>query len=140
MDELSATRSIPVEYSAATSNCLGQAAMSPPNMDGPEPSKNRSLVPGARLRIWLENAGNFLESWKDNPYGAPFISDGMWKVVRKRPYRKAEEVIVKECDQLGAGKDLRSSTMKVYGNDDTLDRMDASILTEILDPRYPWEN
>ena len=89
---------------------------------------------------WVENAGNFLESWKDNPYGAPFISDGMWKVVRKRPYRKAEEVVVKECDQLGAGKDLRSSTMKVYGNDDTLDRMDASILTEILDPRYPWEN
>ena len=88
---------------------------------------------------WVPNAENFLKVWKDNPYGAPFIMDGRWRVVRKRPFRDAENMIVKEATQLGIGKDLRPSTMIVRSHEETLDHVDPAIITEMLDPRYPWE-
>ena len=89
---------------------------------------------------WVSNADNFLNVWKDNPYGAPFILDGKWKVVRKRPFRHAKDMLIKESSQLGIGRDMDSKTMVIRGHDDTIGYVGASILTEMLDPRYPWEN
>ena len=89
---------------------------------------------------WVSNADNFLNVWKDNPYGAPFILDGRWRVVRKRPFRYAGYMILKEATQLGVGKDMNPDTMVIRGHEETIDYVDPAILTEMLDPRYPWEN
>ena len=89
---------------------------------------------------WVNNADNFLKVWADNPYGAPFILDGRWRVIRKRPFRDAGMMIVKEATQLGVGKDMITSTMTIRNHEETIEYVDRSILTELLDPRYPWEN
>ena len=89
---------------------------------------------------WVNNADNFLKVWKDNPYGAPFILDGRWRVIRKRPFRYAGNMIIKEATQLGVGKDMDPMTMVVRDHEETLEYIDPSVLTEMLDPRYPWEN
>ena len=89
---------------------------------------------------WVNNADNFLKVWKDNPYGAPFILDGRWRVIRKRPFRYAGDMIIKEATQLGVGKDMDPMTMVVRDHEETLEYIDPSVLTEMLDPRYPWEN
>lgn len=89
---------------------------------------------------WVNNADNFLKVWANNPYGSPFILDGRWRVVRKRPFRDAGNMILKEATQLGVGKDLNPNSIRIRDHEETIEYVDAAILTEMLDPRFPWEN
>lgn len=89
---------------------------------------------------WVNNADNFLKVWENNPYGAPFILEGRWRVVRKRPFRDAGNMILKEATQLGVGKDMNPNSIVIRDHDETIEHVDKAILTEMLDPRYPWEN
>jgi len=83
---------------------------------------------------------DFCEHWKDNPYGAPYQKDGYWYVESKRPLRTASEFLMKEAAVAGIGKNVDPDTMTVYDHVQTMSVMDAGLLTQLLDPRYPWEN
>lgn len=86
---------------------------------------------------WV-NCDGFLDKWRGNPYGEPFIEDGAWNVVAPRQYADAATVISEEASVSGIGKDLDISTMIVRGHDGTLADADPLLLTELLDPRLPW--
>lgn len=82
---------------------------------------------------------SFLEKWKDNQYGEPFIEDGRWNVMAPRKYTEAGPMIRAEAVRSGAGKDLDISSMKVMRHEETLSEADPLLLTSLLDPRLPWE-
>ena len=83
---------------------------------------------------------NFLEYWKDNPYGEPFQEDGYWYVESERPIRTAAEFLEKEAGSSGIGKNVDPNTKMVYDHFQTMSAVDLGLLTQLLDPRYPWEN
>lgn len=87
----------------------------------------------------ISNSANFLERWKDNPYGAPFIEDGIWKVVCEVPYSTAGEMIGKEIRQSGVGKSLSVETVKILSQNEVIEKCDALALTSLFEPMFPWE-
>ncbi len=87
---------------------------------------------------WADSEG-FLKKWRGNPYGEPFIEDGAWTVVAPRQYTEAVAMLEKEAVRSGMGKDMDPTAMTVLGHGDTLEMADQSLLTELLDPRMPWE-
>ena len=89
--------------------------------------------------VWIGTSSNFLEKWKDNPCGQPFIEAGRWNVVAERGLRTAPEVLASEIHRSGIGKDLDQSSVCFTGHDGTVAEGDLALLTEILDPREPWE-
>ncbi len=82
---------------------------------------------------------DFLEHWKDNPSGPPFEEDGYWYVMSPRLIRSATEFLEKMTSQSGIGRNLDIDTMAIYDHFQTLNVIDAGLLTELLDPKYPWE-
>ena len=88
----------------------------------------------------LKASEDFLEYWKDNPYGSPFQKDGYWYVVSPRTFRTAGEFLRNEVAISGIGRDLDRNTMEVRDHTETLYSEDTGLLTALLDPRYPWEN
>ena len=83
---------------------------------------------------------DFLKAWENNPYGEPYQKDGYWYVVSERHIRTAAEFLEKESDAAGIGRSIDPSTAAVYDHQQTLFSMDPGLLTDLLDPRYPWEN
>lgn len=89
--------------------------------------------------VWVASGGSFLDKWKDNPCGAPYIEDGRWTVVSDRLYSSAEEMVRKEAPIAGIGKNMDTDSMRIIGHDGVLKEIDAMLLTELLDPRHRWE-
>jgi len=83
---------------------------------------------------------NFKEAWKDNPYGQPYEEDGYWYIESSRPIRTAVEFLEKETSISGIGRNVDPSTVTIRDHMQTLASVDAGLLTELLDPKYPWEN
>ncbi|MBE6528865.1 MAG: CCA tRNA nucleotidyltransferase [Thermoplasmata archaeon] len=82
---------------------------------------------------------DFLAHWSGNPYGEPFQEDGYWYVVSPRPIRSAKEFLEKQAAIAGIGRNIDPSTMTAYDHMQTLNMIDAGLLTDLLDPVYPWE-
>ncbi len=87
---------------------------------------------------WADSTG-FLAKWRCNAYGEPFIEDGIWTVIAPRQYSEAAPMLRREAVRSGMGKDMHVDAMTVLGHEDTLERADLSLLTELLDPMLPWE-
>ena len=81
----------------------------------------------------------FLEAWKGNPHGEPFIEDGYWVVVADRQYRTAADMLRGEAGSAGIGKNLDPAAMEALGHEAALEAVDPLLLTELLDPMFPWE-
>ncbi len=90
--------------------------------------------------VWVGTSSDFIGRWGDNPHGAPFIEDGRWTVIADRAHTRAEGMLESETAAAGIGRDLDPDSVLVLGHDATLDRMDPSLITELLSPRFPWEN
>ncbi len=86
---------------------------------------------------WVQTE-SFLEKWRGNPYGEPFVEDGTWVVIAERLHHRATSMLEREVSISGIGKSLDTGTMVVRGHDDTLDAVDPALLSELLDPRLPW--
>ena len=93
---------------------------------------------GPPVRVQKASA-DFLEAWKDNPYGKPFQEGDYWYVESERHIRGATEFLEKETSLAGIGRNIDVGTMVVYDHFQTLSAVDPGLLTELLDPRYPWE-
>ena len=87
---------------------------------------------------WV-NSDSFMAKWKGSPFGDPFIEDGRWRVVSERQYTVASDMLTHEASMAGIGKELDLGTMRVMGHEETLSDVDPLLLTELLDPRMPWE-
>lgn len=82
---------------------------------------------------------SFLAKWRGNPRGEPFIEDGRWVVISDRAYTSAAGLIRGEAARSGIGKEFDTSTMRVMDCAETLSSVDPVLLSELLDPRMPWE-
>jgi len=89
--------------------------------------------------VWVRSAGSFLEKWKDNDLGRPFVEEGQWNVIAERRHGTASEMIAEEAAIAGIGREIDPDTMEILGHDETLNDTDASLLTELLDPMHPWD-
>lgn len=89
--------------------------------------------------VWVDS-GPFLEKWKGNPNGEPFIEGGHWFVIADRPFTTAVDMLRREGPISGIGRELDLGSMDVLDGARTLDEVDPRLLTSLLDPRMPWEN
>ena len=87
---------------------------------------------------WV-NSDSFMAKWRGGPFGDPFIEDGRWRVVSERQYTVAADMLRNEAPMAGVGKELDLGTMRVLGHEETLSGIDPLLLTELLDPKMPWE-
>ena len=83
---------------------------------------------------------SFLDKWRGNPLGEPFIEDGRWVVIAPRQYSIASEMFAREVPMAGIGREIDISTMVIMDHDSTLDTLDPVMLTSLLSPKMPWEN
>ena len=90
--------------------------------------------------VWVGTSSDFIGRWSGNPHGAPFIEDGRWTVIADRAHTRADGMLESETAAAGIGRDLDPDSMLVLDHDATLERMDPSLVTELLSPRFPWEN
>ena len=91
-------------------------------------------------KAFAPNSKFFIEKWCDNEFGAPFIEDGVWKVVCNVPFRTAADMIRKEISQSGVGKALSVNTVRILSQNEVIEECEERTLTEVFDPRFPWEN
>lgn len=89
--------------------------------------------------VWVKSSDRFLDKWRDNEHGEPFIEDGAWKVIAERPYVSAEDMLEEEAAISGMGREIDPSTMTILDHYATLRYGDDWLLTELLDPTFPWE-
>jgi len=77
--------------------------------------------------VYLSNSHGFLEKWRNSPdsLSIPYIEEGRWKVIKKRAYRNAKEVIVENLSKIALGKDLD----KIVKNRGVI-RTDEDVITE----------
>ena len=73
------------------------------------------------------------------PHGEPFIEDGYWVVVADRQYRTAADMLRGEAGSAGIGKNLDPAAVEALGHEAVLEAVDPLLLTELLDPLFPWE-
>ncbi len=57
--------------------------------------------------VWIANSSMFLERWRSEGIGPPFIEDGHWAVVMKRPYVSAAFLIEDKFKDAAVGRALR---------------------------------
>ena len=89
--------------------------------------------------VYVDNAVPFLERWKDNPAGKPFIENGHWMVLCSPQFSNAKDMIVSEAYHSGVGKELSVDEMTVRGEDDVITYVQESILVQLFEPLMPWE-
>ncbi len=91
--------------------------------------------------VRVEKASNdFLEHWKGNRFGEPYQEDGYWYVEAPRQIKAARDFLAKETAFAGIGKNIDPSTMVILDHDQTIASENLGLLTDLLDPKYPWEN
>lgn len=88
--------------------------------------------------VWVRS-DSFLDKWKGSEYGDPFIEDGTWVVISERLYVSAREMLTDEACRAGIGRELNLGTMRVLDHEGTLAEADPGLVTELLDPKMPWE-
>lgn len=90
--------------------------------------------------VWVDRASSFLDKWNNGEYGPPFIENGCWIVRAKRQYTSPKALLENEASRLGIGREVNMNTLKILDHESTLKFIDELLLTELLDPRMPWEN
>jgi len=89
--------------------------------------------------VWVRSSETFLNKWKDNEHGKPFIEEGQWTVVAERRHDTAAEMLEDEAAMAGIGREIELETMVILEHYKTLSKTDPMLLTELLDPKNPWE-
>jgi len=89
--------------------------------------------------VWVRAASSFISKWKDNEYGGPFIDEGQWNVIAERRHRSVIDMLNDEVAVAGIGRDIIPETLMILDHDDTLSSVNKDLLTELLDPKHPWD-
>ena len=80
--------------------------------------------------VYLSNSRGFLRKWRNSPdsLSMPYIEEGRWKVIKKRPFRNAKEVIEANKQNIALGKDLDRMARNRY-----VIRTDTEVMTEKME-------
>lgn len=90
--------------------------------------------------VWVKSSESFLLKWADNEYGKPFIEEGHWAVIAERQYFTVSEMLHDEIEMAGIGREIDPSTMKIADHETSIEKSDALLMSDLLDPRNSWEN
>ena len=90
--------------------------------------------------IWVSNSDKFLERWKEEGAGQPFIKDGRWVVMAEREHPYAADLLRERYREAALGSSFRKmETVEVFDHSATLVPEFQGLLSKILDKRFAWE-
>ncbi len=80
--------------------------------------------------VYLSNSRGFLKKWRNSPdsLSMPYIEEGRWKVIKKRTFRTAKDVIEANKQSIALGKDLDRMARDRY-----VIRTDSEVITEMME-------
>jgi tRNA nucleotidyltransferase (CCA-adding enzyme) len=89
--------------------------------------------------VWVRSSESFLSKWSGNEHGEPFIEEGQWNVIAERRHSTAAEMLMEEAVMAGIGREIEIETMRITEHERSLRKTDPLLLTELLDPKNPWD-
>jgi len=89
--------------------------------------------------VWVRSSESFLSKWSGNEHGDPFIEEGQWNVIADRRHSTAAEMLAEEAGMAGIGREIEIETMRIMEHARSLRKTDPLLLTELLDPKNPWD-
>jgi len=89
--------------------------------------------------VWVRSSESFLSKWSGNEHGDPFIEEGQWNVIADRRHSTAAEMLTEEAMMAGIGREIEAETMRIMEHARALRKTDPLLLTELLDPKNPWD-
>ena len=101
------------------------------------------LLPPGRLHqgppVWTGNAQEFLEKWRENGLGQPFLSAGRWMVHVKREFRDPGALIGQKGQEAALGNGFRTlDGIRCYVGTKAFQAGNRPVLTKLLDKRENW--
>jgi tRNA nucleotidyltransferase (CCA-adding enzyme) len=90
--------------------------------------------------VWVANSEKFLEKWRSEGIGLPFIIDGKWAVMARREYASASDLLLKRFKDAALGSSFRKlDDILVLDHEMTLEPGSEKVLSKMLDKRFSWE-
>ena len=89
--------------------------------------------------ISAESSDNFLRKWSHDMHKVPYIEDGCWHVIADRAFRDIPGMIKREKESVSVGKAFDKESMRIIADLDEICTINPDLITELLDPKFPWE-
>ncbi len=90
--------------------------------------------------VTSEHGAQFLDKWMDAALVRPFIENGRWVAIVKRPHRTAKELLDHEMKKAALGKEMKGlKGMRVFSHAQLLKSGARGSITELLDKTAPWD-
>jgi tRNA nucleotidyltransferase (CCA-adding enzyme) len=90
--------------------------------------------------VTSENSIHFVEKWKEAAMVSPYIENGRWVTVIRRPYENAKELLNKELHKAGLGSEMKGlQGMRVLSHAQLMKDGPRGSITALLDKAAPWE-
>ncbi len=88
--------------------------------------------------VWMDNSEVFLSRWRGHCAGGPYIEGGRWVAMIRRNHTTAHGLLVKEMAKASIGSAFKGMEFSVIPHEQVMSGGYESILTELLDKRFPW--
>lgn len=89
--------------------------------------------------VSAESSDNFLRKWSTEMHKSPYVEDGRWHVIADRAFTDIPGMIEREKESVSVGKAFDKNSMKIVTDVDEIVNIHPGLLTELLDPKFPWE-
>jgi tRNA nucleotidyltransferase (CCA-adding enzyme) len=90
--------------------------------------------------VTSEHSDQFVEKWMDVALVPPFIENGRWVTIVRRPHRTAKELLSSEMQKAALGKEMKGlKGMRVLSHAQLLKNGPKGSISELLDKIAPWE-
>jgi tRNA nucleotidyltransferase (CCA-adding enzyme) len=87
-----------------------------------------------------EQSVHFLDKWRNEAMVRPYIDNGRWVAIIKRPHVNAKELLISELHKAGLGSDMKElDRMRVLAHAQLIKGGSRGSITALLDKTAPWE-
>jgi len=90
--------------------------------------------------VTSQNSAQFLEKWNEGAVVGPFVENGRWMAIIKRPYTNAKDLLQNELHKAGLGSEMKGlEGLRVLSHQQLMRNGPLSSITALLDKTAPWE-
>lgn len=90
--------------------------------------------------VTSEHSINFLDKWRMGAMVRPYIDNGRWVALVRRPYVNAKQLLRNELYRAGLGSEMKElKGMRVLSHAQLMKAGPRSSITALLDKTAPWE-
>jgi tRNA nucleotidyltransferase (CCA-adding enzyme) len=90
--------------------------------------------------VTSQHCAKFLEKWNEGSVVRPYIENGRWVAIIRRPYRDAKDLLIHEMHKAGLGSEMKGlEGMRVLSHQQLMKHGPLSSITALLDKTAPWE-